>query len=132
MQSADLAKTWALVAGAILVLVGILGFFPNPIVGGAPGALVATDALHNIVHLGTGVVALVIYSLSSGDARKSALIGFGALYAAVFVLVLISPSLFGLFAIPANGMDHLIHAALAALTLGIAFLARGSYAPVRA
>ena len=114
------------------MLVGILGFFPNPIVGSAPGALVATDAVHNIVHLGTGVVALVIYSLSSGAARKTALIGFGVLYAAVFVLVLASPNLFGLFSIPANGMDHLIHAALAALTLGIAFMARGSYEPVRA
>ena len=132
MQSADLAKTWALVAGAILVLVGILGFFSNPIVGSAPGALVATDTLHNIVHLGTGVLALVIYTLSSGAARKTALIGFGVLYAAVFVLVLISPSLFGLFAVPANAMDHVIHAALAAVTLGVAFMARGSYEPVRA
>jgi len=132
MQSADLAKTWALVAGAILVLVGILGFFSNPIVGSAPGALVATDTLHNIVHLGTGILALVIYSLSSGEARKTALIGFGALYAAVFALVLISPSLFGLFSVPANAIDHVIHAALAAVTLGIAFMARGSYEPVRA
>ena len=132
MQSADLAKTWALVAGAVLVLVGILGFFSNPIVGSAPGALVATDTLHNIVHLGTGVLALVIYSLSSGDARKTALIGFGALYAVVFVLVLISPSLFGLFAVPANAIDHVIHAALAVVTLGVAFMARGSYEPVRA
>jgi len=132
MQSADLAKTWALVAGAILVLVGILGFFSNPIVGSAPGALVATDTVHNIVHLGTGILALVIYSLSSGEARKTALIGFGALYAAVFALVLISPSLFGLFSVPANAIDHVIHAALAAVTLGIAFMARGSYEPVRA
>jgi len=132
MQSADLAKTWALVAGAILVLVGILGFFSNPIVGSAPGALVATDTVHNIVHLGTGILALVIYSLSSGEARKTALIGFGALYAAVFALVLISPSLFSLFSVPANAIDHVIHAALAAVTLGIAFMARGSYEPVRA
>ncbi|HUQ41932.1 MAG TPA: DUF4383 domain-containing protein [Candidatus Limnocylindrales bacterium] len=132
MQSGDLTKTWALVAGAILVLVGILGFFPNPIVGSAPGALVATDTLHNIVHLGTGILALAISRLSSGDARKTALIGFGALYAAVFVLVLMSPNLFGLFAVPANAMDHLIHASLAVLTLGIAFMARGSYEPARA
>ena len=132
MQSADLAKTWALVAGAVLVLVGILGFFSNPIVGSAPGALVATDTMQNIVHIGTGILALAIYSLSSGNARKTALIGFGILYAAVFVLILLSPNLFGVFAVPANGIDQLIHIALAALTLGVAFMARGSYEPARA
>lgn len=132
MQSATLAKTWALVAGTVLVLVGILGFFSNPIVGSAPGALVTTDTMQNIVHIGTGILALAIYSLTRDGARRSALIGFGVLYAAVFVLIMLSPTLFGLFAVPANGIDQLIHIALAVLTLGIAFMARGSYQPERA
>ncbi len=125
-NNTNIAGLWALAAGVILVLVGILGFFPNPIVGSQPGALVPTDTLHNIVHIGTGILALAIYWMTAEETRANAVIGFGVLYAAVFVLVVASPTLFGLFAIPANGADHLIHIALAVVSLGIGFMARGS------
>lgn len=125
-NTTNIAGLWALAAGAILVLVGILGFFPNPIVGSDPGVLVPTGTLHNIVHIGTGLLALAIYWTTAAENRANALIGFGLLYAAIFVLVLISPTLFGLFSIPANGADHLIHIGLAVVSLGIGFMARGS------
>ena len=131
MATGSLPRTWALIAGAVLILVGVLGFFANPIVGSAPGALVATDTLHNIVHIGTGVLALAIASMK-GDALVNGLFGFGILYAVVFVLVLISPNLLGLFSVPANAYDHVIHAALAAVTLGVAYMARSTYQTVRA
>lgn len=131
MQIAGLAKTWALVAGGILVAVGVLGFIPNPIVGGA-NSLLTTDTLHNVVHLGTGILALIVYANTSGDAKANALIGFGILYGAIFVLVLASPTLFGLFSIPANLPLHVIHATLAVVSIAIGFMARGSYEPVRA
>ena len=121
-----LAGLWALAAGVILVLVGILGFVPNPIVGSDPGVLVPTGTLHNIVHIGTGLLALAIYFATAAENRANAVIGFGVLYAAIFVLVILSPTLFGLFSVPANGADHLIHAALAVVSLGIGFMARGS------
>ena len=132
MDNATLAKWWALIAGGVLVLVGILGFIPNPIVGSQPGALATTDTLHNIVHLGTGILALIVYTRTTGDAKANALIGFGILYAAIFVLVLASPTLFGLFSVPANATLHVIHFALAAVSIGVGVMARGSYEPMRA
>ena len=131
MTNSTLAQWWAITAGVVLVAVGVLGFIPNPIVGGA-NALATTDGLHNIVHIATGVLALFVYSRTTGDAKAHALIGFGLLYAAIFVLVLASPTLFGLFSVPANATLHVIHFALAAVSLGVGVMARGSYEPMRA
>lgn len=123
MNAQTAARNWSLIAGAVLVLVGILGFVPNPIVGGRD-ALATTDGVHNIVHIVTGLLALVIYMTAAPASRPGALIGFGILYAVIFVAVLISPNLFGLFAIPANAMLHAIHFTLAVVSLWLGYSAR--------
>jgi Domain of unknown function (DUF4383) len=126
MRSGGLAQQWMAVAGIVLVAVGLLGFINNPIVGAADGALVPTDTLHNVVHLGTGLVALYIAFGLSGQNQVNGTIGFGVLYVVIFLAVLVSPTLFGLFSIPANGAVHLIHAALALVSLAVGYMARGS------
>ena len=126
MNNGDLVKTWAAIAGVVLVAVGLLGFVENPIVGPADGALMPTDALHNIVHLGSGLLALYIAFGLRGETRINALIGFGVLYAVIFLAVLISPNLFGLFSVPANAVLHLIHAALAGVSLAVGYMARNA------
>jgi hypothetical protein len=127
-DNVGLAKTWITIAGAVLVLVGILGFIPNPLVGTADGALLPTDALHNIVHLGTGLLALYIAFGLRGMALVNGVIGFGVLYVVIFLAVLLSPTLFGLFSVPANVFLHIIHAALALVSLAVGYMARGSTA----
>jgi hypothetical protein len=122
----NLARVWAGIAGAVLVLVGVLGFIPNPLVGGANGALLPTDTLHNIVHLGTGLLALYLAFGMSGIALANGVIGFGILYVVIFLAVLFSPTLFGLFSVPANIVLHVIHGALAVVSLALGYLARGS------
>ena len=52
-------------------------------------------------------------------------------YRIIFLAVVLSPTLFGLFAIPANAVLHLIHATLAVVSLGIGYMARSSVATVR-
>ncbi len=121
-------KMWAALAGIVLVAVGLLGFVANPLVGSASGALIPTDSLHNIVHLGTGAIALWIAFGTSGKMQVDALMGFGVLYVVIFAAVLVSPTLFGLFTVPANVVIHIIHAALAVVSLGVAYMARGSVA----
>jgi len=108
-----------------------LGFISNPIVGAASGALIATDTFHNVVHLGTGALALFIAFGLSGSQQVDGIIGFGILYVVIFLAVLLSPTLFGLFSIPANAVLHLIHAALAVVSLAVGYMARGSVATVR-
>jgi hypothetical protein len=122
----NLVKTWAALAGVVLIAAGLLGFLNTPLVGSAAGALVPTDNLHNIVHLGTGALALFIAFGLSGKQQVDGLLGFGILYVVIFAAVVVSPTLFGLFSVPANGVIHLIHAAVAVVSLGVALMARNA------
>jgi Domain of unknown function (DUF4383) len=122
----DSVKSWSGLAGIVLVAVGLIGFLNTPLVGAASGALVPTDGLHNVVHLATGVLALWIAFGLSGRTQVDALLGFGVLYVVIFLAVLVSPTLFGLFSVPANAVIHVIHAALAAVSIAIAWMARSA------
>jgi uncharacterized membrane protein len=61
-------KTAAIIIGLIFVAVGILGFVSNPIVGSSPDAIFHTDQTHNIVHLVSGALFLIIAIASPGSA----------------------------------------------------------------
>ena len=119
-------KAWATLAGVVLVAVGLLGFVANPLVGSQAGALVPTDTVHNLVHLATGALALAIAFGTSGKTQVDAVMGFGILYVSIFAAVLVSPTLFGLFTVPANVVIHVIHATVAIVSLGIALMARNA------
>ena len=80
----------------------------------------------------TGLVALYIAFGLRGDQQVNAVIGFGILYVIIFVAVLLSPTLFGIFSVAANGPIHLIHAAVAVVSLAVGYMARaGSTALAR-
>lgn len=122
MDNARLARSWLLLAGVILVVVGILGFFENPLVGTT--GLVATDTPQNIVHVLTGLLALgLAYGMSSDIGTATIL--FGALYLVIFLATIISPTLFGLFTVGVNSVDHVIHVGLAVVSLALGYMARG-------
>jgi uncharacterized membrane protein HdeD (DUF308 family) len=124
VRNSSLAQSWMGLAGVVLVAVGLLGFIDNPIVGSSANALLRTDTLHNVVHLVTGALALYIAFGLRGDNRANATLGFGVLYAVIFVAVLVSPTLFGLFSVPATAPLHAIHAALAVVSLAVGYMAR--------
>jgi Domain of unknown function (DUF4383) len=124
-------KAWAALVGVVLVATGLLGFLGTPLVGSASGALVPTDNLHNVVHIATGLLALWIAFGTTGTTQIDAMLGFGILYVVIFVAVLVSPTLFGLFSVPANAVVHVIHAAVAMVSLAVALMARSSV-PARA
>ena len=127
MRNNSMAQGWAALAGIVLVAVGLLGFVNNPLVG--PGsALIPTGTVHNLVHILTGVLALYIAFGLRGLQQANAVIGFGILYVAIFVLVVLSPTLFGLFDVAANIYLHLIHAALAVVSLAVGYMARSGVA----
>jgi hypothetical protein len=121
MDNARLARAWLLFVGAVLIVVGIVGFVPNPLVG--PDGLVATDNLHNVVHVLTGLLAFGL-AYTMRDDIGTATILFGLLYAAVLVVTLISPTLFGLFSVEVNAVDHVIHAGVAIVSLALGSMAR--------
>lgn len=111
-----MAKTLAIVFGAIFVLVGILGFVNNPLVG--PSGIFMTNGLHNLVHLLFGIILLVA---SRGGQASSAswlkILGVVYLVLAVvgFLLAPNGPSLLGLVSI--NMADHWLHVVLGVVLL---------------
>ena len=112
-----MAKTLAMVFGYVFVLVGILGFFSNPIVG-SNGYFLA-DTVHNLVHLVSGLVFLwVAYGapMKAGAVLKI----FGVVYLLVALLGFMQSgdSLLGL--LMSNMHDTWLH-----VVLGIVILAAG-------
>lgn len=127
MRNDPIARSWITLAGIVLIAVGALGFISNPLVG--PGsALIPTGTVHNLVHLVTGLLALYIAFGLRGLAQANGVVGFGVLYAVIFVAVLLTPTLFGLFEFAANIYLHIIHLALAVVSLAVGYMARSSLA----
>jgi len=136
MGNNGMVRSVAAIVGIVLVAAGLLGFIGNPIVGPGPNnngtdVLLAANSVHNIVHLATGSLALYIAFGLSGTQQANAFLGFGILYVVLFVAVLFSPTLLGLFdPIEANVPIHVLHAGLAIVGLGVGYMARGSTSSV--
>ncbi len=126
MNNSNTAMMWATLAGIVLVAAGLLGFLNTSIAGTADNALLRVGTVHNIVHILTGLVALYIAFGLKGEQQVNGVIGFGILYVIIFVAVLVSPTLFGIFSVAANAPLHVIHAAVAVVSLAVGYMARGS------
>jgi hypothetical protein len=124
MQGKTLAQIWSLTLGAVLVLVGVVGFFVEPsfAVGDSAqrGTLILFDinGWHNVVHLLSGVVGLAM----AGTAAKARLFSIG--YGVVYVLVTILGFIVGdggylLSIIPINTADNILHLAIAVTGIAI-------------
>ncbi len=115
-------KNISLVLGAVFILVGILGFIPNPLVGHA--GLFETDLGHDLVHIIAGI-ALIVAGLQTEQLGRLAVQVFGVVYLAVGVIgfgIVDSAtgqgSLLGL--VHLNSADNWLH-----IALGVALLALG-------
>jgi hypothetical protein len=118
------AQVFALVIGLTLVVAGIAGFFYNA--SFATGDDLQRDAVigildvngwHNIVHIASGVIGLLLAGSYDG-ARLFALVG-GAVYLVVAVVGFIAGDggeIAGL--VPVNTEDNLLHLLIAIAGLG--------------
>jgi hypothetical protein len=106
-------KRLSMIFGAIFVLVGLLGFVPNPLVG--PDGFFMTNGAHNVAHLLIGAV-LMFASTQTERAAWISLITFGVVYLLLAVLgyTTIGPeghaNLLGIVHI--NGNDNWLHGML--------------------
>ena len=113
-------KLAAIVLGIVFLVVGALGYVPNPIVGET--GIFVVNPMHNVVHLVSGAVLLIgAFMNLSGLVLKL----LGLVYAAVAVLgfVMTGDTLLGL--IQLNQADRLLHVALAAVLLLAGFALPG-------
>lgn len=85
-------KRLTTVFGVILVLLGLLGFVSNPLIG--ENAIFASDAMHNVIHALLGAVLLIVASWSSARAD---------LWLKIIGAVLFLLGIIGLFTVPAVG-----------------------------
>lgn len=120
MNAKTPAQLYSLTFGAILLLVGILGFFANASFGTGSGVegdnLIAfeVNGWHNLVHILSGVIGLALWS-NPVTARGFAL-GFGAVYLVVTIWGFISGS-HVLWLLPVNTADNFLHLVIAAVGL---------------
>ena len=121
-----MAKTWAMVFGWIFVVVGILGFISNPIVG-MNGAF-HTDMMHNIIHIIFGAILLwAAYSAPAKAAGAMKWLGIIYLILAILGFVLVgnmTGSLLGIAEI--NGADNWLHLVLGIILVWAGMKKRGA------
>lgn len=129
VESSTLQKVTRLV-GIVFVVVGILGFIPG-ITENAPGDFAGenspgsllhvfqTGILHNLVHLLTGVIALLMSRTWEGS--RNFLFGFGAVYVVLWALGMASVMDW----LPADVTDHWLHLVLGLGLIGAGLLFRG-------
>ena len=111
-----MAKTIGLVLGVVFLAVGLLGMLvANPLVG--PGALFETNTLHDLVHLATGLL-FVLVALFAESSMAMFMKIFGVVYLLVAVLGFLSGGMI-LGLIAANTADHLLHVVLGVVILGL-------------
>ena len=120
-----MAKKLAIIFGVVFVVVGLLGFISNPIVGYSSGAIFQTNALHNIVHLLIGVVMIAM----AGTAGAMVLTVFGVVYALLAVVgFIVGPgNLLGLVTL--NHADNYLHLVLAIVLLAASMYVKKDTSP---
>lgn len=113
---ANIAKVF----GAVLLLVGILGFVPAFTPDGHLLGIFHVNAFHNIIHVLSGVVALAA-GFSSYSASKIYFQVFGVIYGLVAVLGVFygDNPILGLIA--HNMADLILHIVIAAAALTLGF-----------
>jgi Domain of unknown function (DUF4383) len=117
MEGATPARLYATVVGGVLVIAGIIGFFYSASFG-SPGevdevfGILSVNAWHNIVHILTGAIGLLL----AGYAAREYALGLGIVYLVVAAWGFIiggGDSILGF--IPINTEDNFLHLILGVL-----------------
>jgi hypothetical protein len=106
---------FAAVLGAILLLVGIIGFVSEPVLG-----LFTVSGLHNVVHLLSGAIGLWAGVWGGVAAAQMFNRIFGVVYALVAVLGLLGVG-FLITLLDLNAADNWLHVLIAVASLGVGF-----------
>ena len=123
-------KKLATVFGVVLLLVGILGFVPG--VTNSDGMLLGifhVNALHNIIHLLSGAVALYA-GMTSAKTSKMYFQVFGIIYLLVAILGFVYGDKDILGLVSSNMADTWLHVVIAVVALYLGFAAKDEEAAV--
>jgi hypothetical protein len=125
------ARVFALIFGAIYVIVGVIGFIRPLTDAPADGIIVtgtanllgifAVNWLHNLVHILVGVLGLAAAARTPSARTYAQVIGIA--YAALFVIGLFTADFLGI--LPLNMPDTILHLVSAVVALIVGFTAVG-------
>ena len=124
-------KRIAVIFGILFVAGGLLGFVPAVNPGGKLLGMFDVNGAHNLVHIATGVVALIV-GFASDKASRIFFQVFGIVYAAVAALGFFYGNQPLLGMISNNVADTWLHVGVAAISLYLGFLMRPATAPTAA
>ena len=116
-------KTAAIIFGIFFIVAGLAGFSASLAPGGMLFGLFMVGTVHNIIHLASGIVALMCAFAGAGASRKYFQI-FGIVYALVAVLGFFSPNKPLLGMVEHNVHDIWLHILIAVVALYFGFGAR--------
>jgi Domain of unknown function (DUF4383) len=123
------AQLYALIFGAVLTVAGIIGFFYNSeftsdkTVRDAVFGILDVNGWHNVVHILTGILGLIV--AANYAASRSYALGLGFIYIVVAIWGFIIGSGDSILSIiPVNTEDNILH-----LLIGIAGIAAGMATP---
>ena len=118
---ADVQKTYAMVIGAVLVLLGLVGFIQAPVLG-----VFGVNIAQNVLHLVGGALGLWLATKGSGKAFNQWL-GYIALVVGVLGFVPVASDLLeSIFAI--NAAISGLHVAVGIVALAVAYGVKGQMA----
>jgi len=107
----------AILSGLAFLAVGVLGFFPNTIIG--QDGFFRTDGFHDIFHITAGVIIL-LSAAAGGVAARWAMAFFGLIYMVLFLNGIFSPNeLLGF--INANANDSWLHLIFGSVLLAASY-----------
>lgn len=121
MEPASPARLYALVAGAVLALAGIVGFFyesaltSDRTVRDSVFGILEVNGWHNLVHIATGLLGLA----AAGYAARSYALGLGLVYVVVAIwgfAIGNHDSILGI--VPVNTEDDVLHLLLGLTGVG--------------
>jgi len=114
-------KKIAIVFGIVFVAAGLLGFLPAANPGGKLLGLFAVNTMHNLIHLATGIVALVV-GFASDKASRIFFQVFGIVYALVAALGFVTGDGMLLGMVSNNAADTWLHVVIALVSLYLGFM----------
>lgn len=131
MVNNDINAMVAKVVGVVFILVGLLGFVNNPILG-----LFGVNLLHNLVHLLSGIVLVAAGFAANGAYARVTNQVFGVVYLLVAILGFLRIETFiDLLALDAGGVSpvwgNILHLLLAVVFLAVGFGVRATTATPR-
>ena len=112
-------KRFAMIAGILFLVAGIAGFIPALAPNGMLFGIFAVDAMHNIVHIASGLLAIGMAMAGEGAARNYLRI-FGVVYALVALLGFIQRD-GQVMGLTTNMADHFLHVGIAAAFIWAGF-----------